>query len=68
MRGVLKGSFITQILAKQPEENIKSFSLIPQLWEIGSIFESQVLTVLYCLKKQETGREGASEAVETGDL
>lgn len=68
MRGRLKGSFITQILAKQPEENINSFSLIPQLWEIGSNFQSQVLTALYCLKKQETGREGALGAVEAGDL
>lgn len=66
MRGRLKGSFINQILAKQPEENITSFSRLPQLWEIGSVFQSQVLTVLYGLKEQEAGREGASGARRRG--
>lgn len=66
MRGRLKGSFINQILAKQPEESITSFSHLPQLREIGSVFQSQVLTVLYGLKEQEAGREGAWGAEGTG--
>lgn len=53
---------------KHPEENTKSFSLLPKLWEIRYIFQSLVLTVLYHLKKQEAGRAGALGAAERGDL
>lgn len=59
VRVCLKGSFINQIPANS-QRKIPSLSTpFPKLCEIRYIFQSQVFPVLYCLKKQEAGREGA---------
>lgn len=56
-----QSSFINQTLAKS-QRKISSLSPLPpplpKLWEIGYIFQRQVLTVLYCLKKWGAGIEG----------